>query len=292
MPSWWLIECAIAARSTADVDSLNAALSDLVESDANLSFAVDKDSGQFLVHAMCENHLDDAISRLRDSDSLHFNVGAPQVAYREQIGRAVRIDYVHKRIVSPTGEFAKVVIDFAPATAGGFRFENKAGSAVPAEFVPSVEEGLKLACQNGVRAGFPLVDIAATLVGGAYHHIDSSSRAFKIAAQGAVRKLKDDGDVQLAEPWMSVEVVVPEELVGLIAGDLNARRGVIQDRRANGGIVTVCAVAPLANMLGYMSTLNAISKGRATVAMQLCEYRAIPDPDDNPPFKPAIGMRA
>ncbi|MDX2273942.1 MAG: hypothetical protein NW206_00705 [Hyphomonadaceae bacterium] len=293
MPSWSLIEVAIEPRSASDADLLNAALSGLVANDSQLSFARDKESGLFLLGGMSEDHLDVAITRLRDSESPQFNVGAPQVAYREQIGRAVRIDYVHKRIIGPMGEFAKVVIDFAPGKAGtGFTFENKAASAVPSEFVPGVEKGLELARQNGVRAGFPLIDFTATLVDGAYHDIDSSPRAFQIAAQGAVRELKENGDVQLAEPWMTVEVVAPEELIGSIVSDLNSRRGVIQDQRASGGTATLNAVAPLANMFGYMNTLSAISEGRATHMMQFREYRAIPLPDSDPPFPPAIGMRA
>lgn len=293
MPGWSLMEVAIEPRSASDADMLNAALSSLVANDARLSFTRDKESGQFLLGGMSEDHLDAAITRLRDGDGPPVTIGAPQVAYREQLGRAARIDHVHKRIIGPMGQFAKVVIDFVPVKAGtGFSFENKAGPAVPSEFVPGVEKGLELARQNGVRAGFPLINFTATLVDGAYHDIDSSPQAFQIAAQGAVRELKENGDVQLAEPWMTVEVVAPEELIGPIASDLNSRRGVIQDQRTSGGTTTVNAVAPLANMFGYSNTLSSISEGRATYAMQFREYRTVPLPDGDPPFPPAIGMRA
>lgn len=293
MPGWSLVEVAIEPRSASDADILNAALSRLVANDARLSFTRDKESGQFVLGGMSEDQLDAAITRLCDGDGPPVTIGAPQVAYREQLGRAVRIDHVHQRIIGPKGEFAKVVIDFAPVKAGtGFSFENKAGPAVPSEFVPGVEKGLEFARQNGVRAGFPLIDFTATLVGGAYHDIDSSPRAFQIAAQGAVRELKENGDVQLVEPWMTVEVVAPEEFIGPIASDLNSRRGVIQDQRASGGTATVNAVVPLANMFGYVNTLSSISEGRATYAMQFREYRTIPLPDSDPPFPPAIGMRA
>ncbi len=293
MPGWSLIEVAIEPRSASDADILNAALSRLVASDARLSFTRDEERGQFLLGGMSEDQLDAAITRLCDGDGPPVTIGAPQVAYREQIGRAVRIDYVHKRIIGPMGQFAKVVLDFRPEKAGtGFTFENKAGTAIPSEFVPGVEKGLELARQNGVRAGFPLIDFKATLVGGAYHDIDSSPQAFQIAAQGAVRELKEKGDVQLAEPWMTVEVTSPEEFIGPIASDLNSRRGVIQEQRVRGGTATVTAVAPLANMYGYVNTLNSISEGRATYAMQFREYRTIPLPDADPPFPPAIGMRA
>ncbi|MGE0531090.1 MAG: hypothetical protein AB7G40_00365 [Hyphomonadaceae bacterium] len=191
MPSWPLMEVAIEPRSASDADILNAALSRLVANDGQLSFTRDKESGHFLLGGASEEDLDVALAHLRDSGGPLVTIGAPQVAYREQIGRAVRIDYAHKRIIGPMGQFAKVVIDFAPAKAGtGFTFENKAGSAVPSEFVPSVEKGVELARQNGVRAGFPLIDFTATLVDGAYHDIDSSPLAFQIAAQGAVRDLK------------------------------------------------------------------------------------------------------
>lgn len=288
-----LIEVAVEPSSAADAGALEAALSALVADDAQLTFTRDNESGLFLVGGMSENHLDEALARLREGEGSPVTIGAPQVAYREQLGRAVRIDYVHKRIIGPKGEFAKVVIDFAPGKAGtGFIFENKAGSTVPSEFVPGVERGLELARQNGVRAGFPLIDFTATLVDGAYHDIDSSPRAFQIAAQGAVRELRENGDIQLAEPWMTVEVVAPEELIGSIVSDLNSRRGVIQDQRASAGTATLNAVAPLANMFGYMNTLSTISEGRATHTMQFREYRTIPRPDSDPPFPPAIGMRA
>lgn len=158
--------------------------------------------------------------------------------------------------------------------------------------MPGVEKGLEVARQNGVRAGFPLIDFTATLVDGAYHDIDSSPRAFQIAAQGAVRELKENGDVQLAEPWVTVEVLAPGEFLGPIVSDLNSRRGVIQDQRASGETARVNAQVPLANMFGYGNTLSSISEGRATHTMKFSEYRAIPLPDSDPPFPPAIGMRA
>lgn len=293
MSSWSLIEVAVAPKSALDGDLLHAALSRLAADDTRLSFARDKESGLFLLGGMSEGHLDEAIARLRVGESPQFNVGAPQVAYRERLGRAVRIDFVHKRIIRPKGEFARVVIDFAPMETGtGFKFENKASGAVPSEFVPGVEKGLQIASQNGVRAGFPLIDFRATLVNGSYHDIDSSPRGFQIAAQGAVRELKEKGDVQLAEPVMTVNVVVPEEFTGPVIGDLNARRGVVQNQRSSGGMVTLDAAVPLASMFGYVNTLSSISQGRATYTMQFFEYRCVPLPDSDPPFPPAVGMRA
>ncbi len=288
-----LMEVALEPRSAVDADLLNAALSRLAADDTQLSFVRDKESGLFLVGGMSEDHLDKAITRVRDGESAQFTVGAPQVAYREQLGSAARIDYVHKRIIGPKGDFARVVIDFTPTNAGaGFKFENKASASVPNEYVPGVEKGLQIACQNGVLAGFPLTDFTATLVDGAYHDVDSSPRAFQIAAQGAVRELKEKGDVRLAEPVMNVEVVTPEEFVGPIVRDLNSRRSALLNQSARGGAAILKAVVPLANMFGYVNTLSFISQGRASYTMQFSEYRAVLPPDDDPPFPPAAGMRA
>ena len=288
-----LIAVAIEPRSAPDADLLDAVLSRLAADDAQLSFARDKESGLFLLGGMSEDQLDKAITRLRDGESPQFTVGAPQVAYREQLGRAVRVDYAHKRIIGPKGEFARVIIDFAPTEAGvGFKFENMASASVPSEYVPSVENGLQIARQNGVLAGFPLIDFTATLIDGAYHDVDSSPRAFQIAAQGAVRELKEKGDVRLAEPVMTLEVVAPDEFVGPIVGDLSSRRSTLLGQSASSGTVILKAAVPLANMFGYVNTLSFISQGSASYTMQFSEYRAVPLPDGDPPIPPAVGMRA
>lgn len=247
----------------------------------------------FLLGGLSEDHLDGAITRLRGGDGPQFTVGAPQVAYREQLGCAARVDYVHKRRLGLTGEFAKVVIDFAPAEAGaGFKFENRATLVIPGEFIPAVEKGLQIARKNGVLAGFPLIDFTATLVDAGYHDIDSSPRAFQIAAQGAVRELKEKGDVRLVEPVMNIEVAAPEEFVGAIVGDLNSRRSALQNQSATGGIAILKATVPLANMFGYANTLSVISQGRGSYIMQFADYRAVPLPGDDPSFPPAAGTRA
>jgi elongation factor G len=276
-----------------DADLLDVALSQLAAGDAQLSFARDKETGLFLVSGLSEDHLAKAITGLRDSGSPAFTVGAPQVAYREQLGCAARIEYVHKRLLGPMGEFAVVVMDFEPAEAGaGFKFENKATDPIPREFIPAIEKGLRIARQNGVRAGFPLIDFTATLIRAAYHDVDSSPRAFQIAAQGAVRELRDKGDVRIVEPVMDVEIVSPEEFVGAIISDLNSRRCVLRDQSADGDVALLKAEAPLANMFGYTNALNFISQGCASYTMQFSEYRVVPLPGDDPRFPPAIGMRA
>lgn len=293
MPSWSLVEVGIEPRAASDAEILNAELSRIVANDARITFTRDKENGLFLLGGMSEDQLDVAITRLLGGDGPPVNIGAPQVAYREQLGHDVRIEYIHKRIFGPKGEFAKVVIDFEPVKGGKeFSFENKAGAAIPSEFVPGVEKGLEHERQNGVRAGFPLINFTATLVDGAYHDIDSSPLAFQIAAQGAVRELKEKGDVQLAEPWMTLEVLAPEEFLRPIVSDLISRRGVIQDQLASCKTAKVSALVPLANMFGYVNTLRSFSEGVATHTMKFCEYRAIPLPDRDPPFPPAIGLRA
>jgi elongation factor G len=290
---WSLIEVAIEPRSASDADLLNAALSGLVAGDTQLGFVRDRDSGLFVLGGTSEAQLDEAIARLRNGEAPLFTVGAPQVAYRERLGCAARIDYVYKRIIGPKGEFARVVIEFAPTEAGaGFKFENKATRAVPSEFVPGVEKGLHIASQNGVRAGFPLIDFSAALIDGAYHDIDSSPRAFQIAAQGAVRELKEKGDVHLVEPVMTVEVIAPDDVIAAIVNDLTSRGGVIQEYHANGGETALEAAAPLANLFGYSNALSSLSQGRATFTMRFAEYRRVPLPESDPPFPPAIGMRA
>jgi elongation factor G len=285
-----LIEVTLEPKSALDADLLEAALIHLTTNDALLNSLRDKDSGMFMLGGMSEDHLDIAITRLRGSAG-QFNVGAPQIAYREKLGCAARIEYIHKRILGPMGEFARVVIDFAPADLEtGFRFQTT--TTIPDEFLSGVEKALQAASQNGVLAGFPLIGFSATLVDAAYHDIDSSARAFQIAAQCAVRELKEKGNVQLTEPVMNVEVAAPEEFVGAIIADLRSRRGVIREQRTTDGAAIVEAAVPLANMFGYVNTLSFISQRRASHTMAFSEYRAVPLPDNNPPFPPAVGMRA
>lgn len=292
MPAWSLLEVPIEPKSASDAELLNSVLSDLIANESELSFTRDEESGLCVLGGMSEDQLDITITRLRHSNCVEFAKGVPMVAYRELIGRAVRIDYVHKRIFGPRGEFAKVVIDFAPAKAGtGFAFENRAGNAVPSEFVHGVEKGLENARQNGVCAGFPLTDFTAALVDGDYHDVDSSPREFEIAARGAVRKLKEKGDVQIAEPVMTIEVTTPTDFIDRIIRDLNSRRGVVEDQMASGGTATLKAAVPLASMFGYVNMLSSISQGRATHTMRFRAYRTIPRPDSDPPFQPNTGMR-
>jgi elongation factor G len=205
-------------------------------------------------------------------------VGAPQVAYREKLGRAATITYTHKKQTGGSGQFAEVKIEFEPGEPGsGFKFENKIiGGNVPKEYVPGVEKGLNMAKENGLLAGFPVIDVTARLVDGKYHDVDSNVLTFQIAAQAAFRELKEKGDARLLEPVMKVEVTSPEEYVGSVIGDLNSRRGMIQGQDMRGNATIINAQVPLANMFGYVNTLRSFSQGRASYVMEFSHYEEVP----------------
>jgi elongation factor G len=227
---------------------------------------------------MGELHLDIKVDILRRTYKVEADVGAPQVAYREKLGRSVVIDYTHKKQTGGAGQFARVKIEFAPGEPGsGFVFENKiVGGSVPREYVPGVLKGLESAKDNGLLAGFPLIDFSASLIDGDYHDVDSSVLAFEIAGRAAFRELAEKGDPRLLEPIMKVEVVSPEEYVGAVIGDLNSRRGMIQGQDMRGNATVINAMAPLANMFGYVNTLRSFSQGRAVFTMQFDHYEEVP----------------
>ncbi|MGE3865884.1 MAG: elongation factor G [Hyphomonadaceae bacterium] len=273
-----VIEVAVEPKSKADQEKLGVALSKLAAEDPSFRVSTDQESGQTILKGMGELHLDIKIDILRRTYKVDANVGAPQVAYREKLGRAVDIDYTHKKQTGGSGQFARVIIKFEPGEPGsGFVFENKVvGGSVPKEFVPGVEKGLELSKENGLLAGFPLIDFKATLIDGAYHDVDSSVLAFQIASQAAFRELKDKGQIKLLEPIMKVEVVTPDEYTGSVIGDLNSRRGMIQGQDMRGNAVVINAMVPLANMFGYVNTLRSFSQGRANYTMQFDHYEEVP----------------
>jgi elongation factor G len=227
---------------------------------------------------MGELHLDIKVDILKRTYKVEANIGAPQVAYRESLGKKVEIDYTHKKQTGGTGQFARVKIVFEPGEPGsGFQFESTiVGGAVPKEFIPGVQKGLESAKDNGLLAGFPVIDVKATLIDGAFHDVDSSVLAFEIASRAAFRELREKGAPKLLEPIMKVEVLTPDEYLGDVIGDLNSRRGQIQgtDQRGNAQVVT--AFVPLANMFGYVSNLRGMSQGRAQFTMQYDHYEAVP----------------
>jgi len=224
------------------------------------------------------------------------NVGAPQVAFRERPTKRVEHSYVYRKQSGGSGQFAAVTIVVEPAEPdAGYQFESRiAGGAVPSKYIPGVEKGLESVLISGVVAGFPVVDVKVTLVDGKYHDVDSSALAFEIASRAAFREaLREAGSV-LLEPIMKVEVVSPALLVAPIIRDLNLRRGQIVAQDVRGYAYAIKATVPLLNMFGYAETLRSLSEGRATFKMQFDHYAPAPppSPQDDPPFRPAIGMRA
>ncbi len=225
-----VIEVAVEPKTKADQEKLGVALAKLQAEDPSFSVSTDQESGQTIMNGMGELHLDIKVDILSRTYKVDANIGAPQVAYRETLGRKAEIDYTHKKQTGGSGQFARVKIVFEPSEPGaGYQFESKiVGGNVPKEFIPGVEKGLEQAKENGLLAGFPVIDFKATLIDGAYHDVDSSVLAFEIAARAAFRELRDRARPKLLEPIMKVEVVTPEDYIGDVIGDLNARRGQIQ----------------------------------------------------------------
>ena len=273
-----VIEVAVEPKSKADQEKLGVALSKLAAEDPSFRVSTDQESGQTILKGMGELHLDIKIDILRRTYKVDATVGAPQVAYREKLGRGATIDYTHKKQTGGSGQFARVKIEFAPGEPGtGFVFKNAiVGGAVPKEYVPGVEKGLNMSKENGLLAGFPLIDFTATLIDGAYHDVDSNVLTFQIASQAAYRELKEKGDPRLLEPIMKVEVTSPEEYVGSVIGDLNSRRGMIQGQDMRGNATIINAMVPLANMFGYVNTLRSFSQGRASYVMEFDHYEEVP----------------
>ena len=273
-----VIEIAIEPKSKADQEKLGVALQKLAAEDPSFRVSTDQESGQTILKGMGELHLDIKVDILRRTYKVDANIGAPQVAYREKLTRKVEQDYTHKKQTGGTGQFARVKIIFEPNEAGaGNVFDSKiVGGAVPKEFVPGVEKGINSVMGAGILAGFPVVDVKATLIDGAFHDVDSSVLAFEIASRAAFREALQKGGSVLLEPIMKVEVVTPEEYTGSCIGDLNSRRGQIQGQDVRGNANVINAMVPLANMFGYVNQLRSFSQGRATFTMQFDHYEQVP----------------
>ncbi len=273
-----VIEIAIEPKSKADQEKLGVALQKLAAEDPTFRVSTDQESGQTILRGMGELHLDIKVDILKRTYKVEANIGQPQVAYRETIGRKADIDYTHKKQTGGTGQFARVKIIFEPGEAGsGFSFESKiVGGNVPKEYIPGVEKGLESAKDNGLLAGFPVIDFKATLYDGGYHDVDSSVLAFEIASRAAFRELREKGSPKLLEPVMKVEVTTPEDYVGDVIGDLNSRRGMIQGTDQRGNAQVVIAMVPLANMFGYVNNLRSMTQGRASFHMDYDHYEEVP----------------
>ena len=273
-----VIEIAIEPKSKADQEKLGVALGRMVAEDPSFTVHTDQESGQTIMKGMGELHLDIKVDILRRTYKVDANIGEPQVAYRESLGKKIEIDYTHKKQTGGTGQFARVIITFEPGEQGsGFVFESKiVGGAIPKEFIPGVEKGLTSAKENGLLAGFPVIDFSATLTDGKFHDVDSSVLAFEIASRAAFRELKERGAPKLLEPIMKVEVLSPDDYLGDVIGDLNSRRGQIQGTETRGNAQVVTAFVPLATMFGYIGNLRGMSQGRASFSMTYDHYEPVP----------------
>ncbi len=273
-----VIEIAIEPKSKADQEKLGIALAKLAAEDPSFRVSTDQESGQTILKGMGELHLDIKVDILRRTYKVDANIGAPQVAYRERLTKVTEIDYTHKKQTGGTGQFARVKIIFEPAEAGkGSSFESKIiGGAVPKEYIPGVEKGINSVMGAGILAGFPVVDVKATLIDGAFHDVDSSVLAFEIASRAAFREALQKGGAVLLEPIMKVEVVTPEEYTGSVMGDLLSRRGQVQGQDMRGNANVINAMVPLANMFGYVNNLRSFTQGRANFTMQFDHYEQVP----------------
>ncbi len=275
-----VISVAIEPKSKGDQERLGTAIQRLAEEDPTFQVRTDEETGQTIIAGMGELHLEVLVDRMKREFRVEANVGKPQVAYRETIRRAVeRIDYTHKKQTGGSGQFAKVQIAIEPTGGGdgGYEFANKVtGGRIPREYIPSVDAGCQEAMEFGVLAGYPIVDVKVTLLDGAYHEVDSSELAFKIAGSMAFKEGARKADPVLLEPMMAVEVTTPEDYMGEVIGDLNSRRGQIQAMEERAGARVVKALVPLSEMFGYVGDLRSKTQGRASYSMQFDSYAEVP----------------
>jgi elongation factor G len=276
-----VISVAIEPKTKADQEKLGIAIQRLAEEDPTFHVKSDEETGQTIISGMGELHLEILVDRMRREFKVEANVGKPQVAYRETLRKPVdRHDYTHKKQSGGSGQFAKVQIAIEPLPTGSentYEFVNKiTGGRIPKEYIPSVDVGCKEGMQNGPLAGYPLVDVRVTLLDGAYHDVDSSELAFKIAGLQAFREASRLAGPVILEPVMSVEVITPEDFMGDVIGDLNSRRGQIQSMDERSGARIVKAVVPLSEMFGYVGDLRSRTQGRASYSMQFDSYAEVP----------------
>jgi len=276
-----VISVAIEPKTKGDQEKLGVAIQRLSEEDPTFHVKTDEETGQTIISGMGELHLEILVDRMRREFKVEANVGKPQVAYRETLRKAVaRHDYTHKKQTGGSGQFAKIQIALEPlpvGTEGGYEFVNKiTGGRVPREYIPSVDQGCQEAMQAGPLAGYPLTDVRVTLLDGAYHDVDSSELAFKIAGIAAFKEAAKLAGPAILEPVMSVEVITPEDFMGDVIGDLNSRRGQIQAMDERSGARIVRALVPLSEMFGYVGDLRSRTQGRASYSMQFDSYAEVP----------------
>jgi len=275
-----VINVAIEPRTKADQDKLGTAIQRLAEEDPTFQVRTDEETGQTIIAGMGELHLEVLVERMKREFRVEANIGRPQVAYRETVRRKVeKVEYTHKKQTGGSGQYGRVVINLEPTggDGGGYEFENKiTGGRIPREYIPSVDAGCQEAAEFGVLAGYPMVDVKVTLTDGAYHEVDSSELAFKIAGSMAFKKAAAQADPVLLEPVMAVEVRTPDDYMGDVIGDLNSRRGQIQAMEERSGVRVVKALVPLSEMFGYVGDLRSRTQGRADYTMQFDSYAEVP----------------
>ncbi|MFP7495349.1 elongation factor G [Terribacillus saccharophilus] len=273
-----VISVAIEPKTKADQDKMSVALGKLAEEDPTFRTETNPETGQTIISGMGELHLDIIVDRMRREFKVEANVGAPQVAYRETFRAAAEVEGKFVRQSGGRGQFGHVWIKFEPNEEGaGFEFENKiVGGVVPREYIPSVEAGIKEAMENGVLAGYPLIDVKASLFDGSYHDVDSNEMAFKVAASMALKNAKNKCNPVILEPLVKVEVVIPEEYMGDIMGDITSRRGRVEGMDTRGPAQVVNAFVPLAEMFGYATALRSNTQGRGTYTMTFDHYEEVP----------------
>ena len=273
-----VIEIAVEPKSKGDQEKMGVALARLAAEDPSFRVETDIESGQTIMKGMGELHLDILVDRMRREFKVEANIGAPQVAYRETISHPVEHTYTHKKQTGGSGQFAEVKLSIEPTQPGeGYSFESRiVGGAVPKEYVPGVEKGIKSVMDSGPLAGFPVIDFKVSLIDGKFHDVDSSVLAFEIASRMCMREGLKKAGAKLLEPIMKVEVVTPEDYTGGVIGDLTSRRGMVQGQDSRGNANVINAFVPLANMFGYINTLRSMTSGRAQFTMQFDHYEPVP----------------
>jgi len=273
-----VISVAIEPKTRSDQDKLASALAKLAQEDPTFKVKVDDETGQTIISGMGELHLDIIVDRLLREFKVEANVGSPQVAYRETIKKSVKQEAKYIKQSGGRGQYGHVWLELEPLESGeGFQFENKiVGGAIPKDFIPAVQKGIGEAMEAGVQAGFPVVDVKVRLYDGSFHEVDSSEMAFKIAASMGFKDGMKKASPVILEPVMKVEVVVPEEYMGDVMGDLNSRRGRVEGMDARGNTQVINSYVPLKEMFGYATNLRSLTQGRATYTMQFSHYEEVP----------------
>ena len=273
-----VIEIAVEPKTKGDQEKMGEALGRLAKEDPSFRVSSDEESGQTIIKGMGELHLDIIVDRMKREFKVEANVGAPQVAYRETIEKNMEFDYTHKKQSGGAGQFARVKLSVEPLEPGkGREIESKIkGGAIPKEFIPGVEKGVESVADNGILAGFPIIDYKVTILDGLHHDVDSSVLAFELASRQCFREACTRATLKLLEPVMRVEVVTPEDYMGDVIGDLNSRRGQINTQEQRGNATVITAMVPLANMFGYINSLRSMSQGRAQYSMFFDHYAKVP----------------